>query len=59
MIMLNYLLTCKTVECENFDVAIPLTTDAQLFLCGPCGNEIAVKEVVTDEPVAKATRAKK
>jgi hypothetical protein len=56
--MLNYLLTCKTDGCENFDVAIPLTTDAQLFLCGPCGNEIAdVQEVLEETP--KATRAKK
>lgn len=56
--MKNYLLTCKTDGCENFDVAIPLSTDAQLFFCGPCGNEIAdMQEVLEETP--KATRAKK
>jgi len=35
-----YKLTCKTQECENFDITIALETDAQTFVCGPCGNEI-------------------
>ena len=49
--MKNYSLTCKTETCINKDIAIELATDAEFFICGPCGQEIAsVVEIAVSEP---------
>jgi predicted RNA-binding Zn-ribbon protein involved in translation (DUF1610 family) len=49
--MKNYSLTCKTETCINKDIAIELATDAEAFICGPCGQEIAsVVEIAVSEP---------
>jgi hypothetical protein len=37
---MNYLLTCHTEGCENGEIAIPLFTDADAFMCGACGQMI-------------------
>jgi hypothetical protein len=49
--MKNYSLTCNTDNCENKDIPINLATDAEMFMCGPCGQEIAsVVEIAVSEP---------
>jgi hypothetical protein len=49
--MKNYSLTCNTENCVNKNIAIELATDAELFLCGPCGQPIAsVVEIPFSEP---------
>jgi hypothetical protein len=37
---MNYLVTCHISGCENDGVAIPITTDADQFMCGPCSQII-------------------
>jgi hypothetical protein len=39
--MKNYSLTCKTENCINKDIPIEFATDAEQFVCGPCGQSIA------------------
>ena len=49
--MKNYSLTCNTENCENKDISIELATDAEQFICGPCGQPIAsVVEIPFSEP---------
>ena len=49
--MKNYSLTCNTQTCINKDIAIELATEADDFVCGPCGQPIAsVVEIAISEP---------
>jgi hypothetical protein len=49
--MKNYSLTCNTDKCINKDIAIQLATEAEQFVCGPCGQPIAsVVEIAFTEP---------
>jgi len=42
-----YDLTCHIEDCDNQDIAIKLETNATVFYCGPCGNEITDAKVVS------------
>jgi hypothetical protein len=49
--MKNYSLTCKTENCVNKDIPIQFATEAEQFVCGPCGQSIAsVVEIPFSEP---------
>ena len=50
-----YNVTCHTSGCENCDITITMQTEATVFYCGVCGNEITdVVEVTVEPAVAKA-----
>jgi predicted RNA-binding Zn-ribbon protein involved in translation (DUF1610 family) len=52
--MKTYLLTCNTDNCVNKGIAIELATDADQFMCGPCGQTIeSVVEKTQDKPAAE------
>ena len=52
--MKNYSLTCKTENCPNKDIPIELATDADEFICGPCGQSIAL---VVEIPMPEESEA--
>jgi ribosomal protein S27E len=48
------LVTCKTVNCENSNIAIPFPDPQELVICGPCGQEITDKVEQLDNKKASA-----
>lgn len=43
-------LTCETKGCHAENIAIELSTDAEQYMCGACGQFITNAEEVTDGP---------
>lgn len=49
--MRKIVITCETVNCQNFGIGIEMITDANQYGCGACGLEIfKVEEVIDGQP---------
>ena len=54
---MTYNVTCHTEGCGNEGITITMETEATVFYCGVCGNEITDVVAVTEEaPVSKAKK---
>lgn len=47
----QYTVTCKTEDCGNKDIAIPIDAPVvnPLFICGVCGQSITSVEAAQDD----------